>query len=76
MIFSLLFIVNFFINLLLRFLLIFDKDLLSSGTGSSSIFESPEGEDLLHFEETAGTGLWYRLSDQLVWDYKKADPNN
>ena len=76
MIFSLLFIVNFFINLLLRFLLIFDKDLLSSGTGSSSIFESPEGEDLLLFEETAGTDLWYRLSDQLVWDYKKADPNN
>ena len=67
MIFSLLFIVNFFINLLLRFLLIFDKDLLSSGT---------EGEDLLLFEETAETGLWYRLSDQLVWDYKKADPNN
>ena len=73
MIFSLLFIVNFFINLLLRFLLIFDKDLLSSGTGSSSIFESPEGEDLLLFAET---GLWYRLSDQLVWNYKKADPNN
>ena len=62
MIFSLLFIDNFFISLLLCFLLIFDIDLLIQiGSERFSIFESPEGEDLLLLEETAETGLWYRL---------------
>ena len=57
MIFSLL-----FINLLLHFLLIFDIDLLSSCLGRSSIFESPDGEDLLLLEESAEMGLWYKLT--------------
>ena len=57
MIFSLL-----FINLLLHFLLIFDIDLLPSSLGRSSIFESPDGEDLLLLEESAEMGLWYKLT--------------
>ena len=51
MIFSLLFIDNFFISLLLCFLLIFDIDLLSSGSERSFIFEGIEGEDLLLLEK-------------------------
>ena len=57
MIFSLL-----VINLLLHFLLIFDIDLLSSSLGRSSIFESPDREDLLLLEESAEMGLWYKLT--------------
>ena len=67
MIFSLLFIVNFLISQLLCFLLIFDLDLLSSCSGRSSIFESPEREDLLVLEVTAETGLWYRLLVLITW---------
>ena len=67
MIFSLLFIVNFLISQLLCLLLIFDLDLLSSCSGRSSIFESPEREDLLVLEITAETGLWYRLLVLITW---------
>ena len=41
--------------------MLFDIDLLSSCSGGSATFEGPEQEDLLHFEVTAETDLWYEL---------------